>query len=239
MSENIVEYETKGGGLTILERCQNLEIKTLEDFEKSAEWYAICDTQIKEIDKRWKEKEVIEIADRLHKKLCKERTDDKAPWLNAKNIISAERNRYQVEEDIRREEAQKKAEALEEEKKDKELDKLLGQAVKLEEKGKIKQAEEKLEQAENVFAEPVFVPSTVTKKVVFSFGGSVSSQKDFDVEVTDIKSICKAVYDDKLPVGIIEIKNNELKTYCKLKEIKNGDIEGLLIKTKFRDINRK
>ena len=242
MSETIVEYEAKSktkDELEILEKCKNLKILTAEDFAISAEWYATCDRQIKEINKRWEEKELVKLADQLHKKLCKERTEDKAPWEKAKGIISVERNRYQVELEYAHLFAQRKAEAAEAEKKEKERQKLLEQAIKLEEKGKLAQAEEKLEQAENVYSEPVFVPSAVEKKIELSFGGSVSSQRDFDVEVIDVKAICKAVADGHLPVGIIEIRNKELKEFCKLKQIENGDIEGLLIKTKFRDINRK
>ena len=225
--------------LAILDSCKSLKISTAEDFERSAVWYATCDRQIKEIDKRWEEKGVIELADKLHKSLCKERNEDKAPWKFAKDIISKERSRYQVVEEAARSEAQRKAEAVEADNKEKERQRLPEQAVKLDGKGKTEQAEAKLEQAENVYSAPVFVPSAVQKKVVLSFGGSVSSKQDFDVVVTDMKAICKAVVDGKLPIGIIEIKSKELKDAVKLNQIKNGDIEGLQIKTKFRDINRK
>ena len=240
MSETMVEYETKSDinkEFSMLERCKNLKIITAEDFAVSAEWYAICNNEIKTINTRTEK--LIAEAHQLHKSLCKERNDALVPWEDALRIISSERNRYQVEKNKIDLERQKKAEAVEAEKKEKERQKLLEQAIKLEEKGKVEQAEAKLNQAENICPEPVFVPPTVEKKVELSFGGSVSSKQDFDVVVTDIKAICKAVVDSKLPTGIIEIKNSALKTFCKLNQIKNGDIEGLLIKTKFRDINRK
>ena len=238
MSETMVEYEVKNEeSLSILDRCQNLKIKTPEDFAKSAEDYSVIDNHIKEIKAYWEKPK--EDAHQTHKSICDKEKEAIKPWVIAKSKIAEERNNYQLEEKRIRLEAQRKAEAIEVERVEKERKRLLEQAIKLEEKGKTEQAEAKLEQAENVYVEPVFVPSVVEKKIELSFGGSVSSQQDFDVVVTDIKTICKAVVDGKLPVGIIDIKNNALKTFCKLNQIKNGDIEGLQIKTKFRDINRK
>ena len=238
MSETIVEYEAKNEELLLLlDASKTLKIKTDGDFDRSAGWYATCVNNIEQIKKRT-EKAISE-AHQLHKTLCKERKDACDPWEKVKDRISKERNNYQVEQEYIRMEAQRKAEAVEAEKKEKERQKLLEQAIKLEEKGKLAQAEAKLEQAENVYDEPVFVPSAVEKKIELSFGGSVSSQRDFDVEVIDVKAICKAVADGHLPVGIIEIRNKELKEFCKLKQIENGDIEGLRINIKFRNINRK
>jgi hypothetical protein len=237
MSETIVEYETKGDDLTILERCQNLKIITPEDFARSAEDYSVIDNHIKEIKAYWEKPK--EDAHQTHKSICDKEKEAIKPWVIAKSKIAEERNNYQLEEKRIRLEAQRRAEAIEAERVEKERKRLLEQAIKLEEKGKTEQAEAKLEQAENVYVEPVFVPSAVEKKVELSFGGSLSSRQDFDVIVTDIKAICKAVADCKLPIGIIEIKNSALKTFAKLQQLKNGDIEGLTIKTTFRDINRK
>lgn len=235
MSETIVEYEESNKAeLTILEKCKNLKIITSEDFARSAEWYAACVNNIDQI-KRRTEKAISE-AHQLHKTLCKERNNACAPWESARDRISEERNRYQVEEEEARLEAHRKAEAEAKEKARKEQEALLAKAVKAKTEEK---QEELLEKAENVYVEPAFVPSVVEKKIELSFGGSVSSQQDFDVVVTDNKAICRAVVDGKLPVGVIEIKNKALKDAVKLNQIKNGDIEGLRINIKFRNINRK
>ncbi|GIK15019.1 MAG: hypothetical protein BroJett002_37260 [Candidatus Brocadia sinica] len=235
MTETVEIYEVEDDtALAILEQCKTFKIKTSEDFAKAAEWLAFVNSQIDQIESQCAD--AIAKAHALHKQLCKDRKDALAPWEAAKNRISVERNNYQVEQERIREEAQRKAEAEAREKARKEQEALLARAAAAKTEAK---QEELLEKAESVYVEPVFVPSVVEKKVEISTGGSVSSQKDFDVVVTDIKSICKAVVDGKLPVGIIEIRNNALKTFIKLQGIKQGDIEGLQIKTKFRDINRK
>lgn len=233
--ETSVVYEPNNEiALNILEECKALKIKTAEDFAKSAEWLAFVKREIEKIEEQCAD--AIDKAYALHKQLCKDKKDALAPWEAAKNRISVERNNYQVEQERIREEAQRKAEAEAREKARKEQEALLARAAAAKTEAK---QEELLEKAESVYVEPVFVPSVVEKKVEISTGGSVSSQKDFDVVVTDIKAVCKAVVDGKLPVGIIEIRNNALKTFIKLQGIKQGDIEGLQIKTKFRDINRK
>ena len=235
MTETMVEYEVKNEeSLSILDRCQNLKIKTPEDFVRSAEDYSVIDNHIKEIKAYWEKPK--EDAHQTHKSICDKEKEAIKPWLIAKSKIAEERNNYQVEQERIRLEAQRKAEAEAKEKARKEQEALLAKAVKAKTE---ERQEELLEKAENVYVEPVFVPSVVEKKVELSFGGSVSSQQDFDVVVTDNKAICRAVVDGKLPVGIIEIKNKALKDAVKLNQIKNGDIEGLRINLRFRDVNRK
>lgn len=233
MTETLVEYVVEGIS-NILERCKNLLIKTPEDFEKSAEDYALIDNHIKEIKDYWEKPK--EDAHQAHKSICDKEKEALKPWTIAKNKIAEERNNYQIKEGHIRLEAQRKAEAEAREKARKEQEVLLARAAAAKTKAK---QEELLEKADNIYVEPVFVEPVVEKKIELSFGGSVSSQKDFDVVVTDVKAICKAVVNDKLPIGIIDIKNVALKTFCKLQQIKQGDIDGLQIKLRFRDINRK
>lgn len=235
MSETLVEYEIHNEeAVAIADTVKSFVIKTQDDFAKTAEWVSILKNQIKNIDRFFEED--IENTNKAHKALCKKRNDAKEPWMELLQKVSHIRSDYQVEQERIRLEAQRKAEAEAREVARKEQEALLARAAAAK---TVAKQEELLDKAENVYIEPVIVPSVVDKKIELSFGGSVSSQKDIDVIVTDVKAICKAVADGKLPVGIIEIKNNALKTFAKLQSLKNGDIDGFVIKATFRDINRK
>ena len=212
MTEIAEVYEVKNDeALTILERCKSLKIKTAEDFARSAEDYAVVNKHIKEIETYWEKP--IDEANKAHKSLCALRTDALKPWQLIRGKISAERNNYQIEQECIHQETQRKAEEQARKIAEKEKQKLLEQAIKAEEKGKTDKVEVLLEKAEQVYIEPVIVESNVEKKTELSFGGSLSSQKDFDVEVTDAMAICKAIVNSILPLGIIEFKNQAIKTF--------------------------
>lgn len=235
MSETMIQYQVDdSAALSIARTIDSFEIKTSEDFTKTAEWVSVLRSHISSIDKFFEND--IENANKTHKSLCKKRNEAKDPWQELLTKVSSLRNSYQVEQERIRLEAQRKAEAAAREVARKEQEVLLARAAAAK---SVAKQEELFIKAENVYVEPVIIPSIVEKKVELSFGGSVSSQKDIDVLITDVKAICKAVFDSKLPVGIVEIKNNALKTFVKMQCLKNGDIEGFTIHTTFRDINRK
>lgn len=235
MSENTVIYERSApGGLDIFEQAKTLRIKTADDFTRSAELLAFINAEIERIEDQCSEP--IGKAYALHKQLCNDRTNALKPWHESKLVISKARNDYNIERERIRAEERRKAEAKAAETARKEQERLLGMAAVAK---TTKKQEELLERAENVYVAPVVLEPEKELTIRVSTGGTISSKEDFDIVVTDVVEICKAVAGGDLPVGIIEVKCAALKTFVKLQKLEQGDIKGFDIRPKFRDINRK
>lgn len=124
---------------------------------------------------------------------------------------------------------QEKLEAIAKEKAEKERLKLLEQAIKLQEKGQIKKAEAKLEQAEQVFIEPVFAPSQ-PKTIKVENGVSITCKNDIEVYITDVIKIAEQVGKGVIPSSAIEINMEELRGWIKSFGKKGNEVPGMTIR---------
>lgn len=122
-----------------------------------------------------------------------------------KAYLMAERERVRKE--------QERLDREDREREERERQKLLNQAAKAEVKGNTEKAADLLDKAESVY-----VPKTILAgpaQTVKTNAGSRNYRPEYKPVVRDIKAICQAVVDGRLPVSVITVKETELKRHCK------------------------
>lgn len=161
------------------------------------------------------------------KAVCGREYEALAPVSEADILIRKNMTAFLDEQERIRKEEQRKAEEAAAEAARKEQERLLAQAVKADDKGKTDKAEEILERAEAVYAEPVFVPPTVDKTVALD-NGSVTRKTDLQITVVDLKLLCAEIAAGRVPATVIEAKPGALKQWAKINQVKL--CPGLVIK---------
>jgi len=121
---------------------------------------------------------------------------------------------FLTEQERQRRIEQEKLDAERRAQEEKERAKLAKAAEKAEEKGKIEKAEELREKAENVFIAPAIVQPEV-EKTTRTDTGTVSTVKDIEIEITDIKEVLKQIVDGKIPTAVVTISESKLKAHIK------------------------
>ena len=85
-----------------------------------------------------------------------------------------------------------------------------------------------LNRAENVYAEPVNISPLMDKTTKIETG-SVTGRKDIKITVVDIQALCKEIAEGKVPATVVDIKLANLKSFCKLNQVKGNQIKGIIV----------
>ena len=134
-------------------------------------------------------------AHKAWKEVCSTENRLKEPVEAAQKALDRKIGIYLDEQERKRQEAERIAReaALKAEQ-----DRLLAEASHLSETGQQEQAEQVLDQAVNVEAPPVVMPSAVPKI------SGASQRTGWKFEVTDLQALVKAVAEGKVPIGAIK-----------------------------------
>jgi hypothetical protein len=143
------------------------------------------------------------------------------PVEDRRKALTQKISAYLTEEDRKRREEQRRLDEKRREEEQKERDRLAKLAAKAEEKGKIEKAEALREKAEDVYIPPAVVVPEVERTTRMD-EGTVSTVKDIEIEIADVKAVLRAVVDGKLPVSIVSVNEAKLK-----KAIKDFDLKAL------------
>lgn len=218
-------------GLTLYQQAQEVVITTPEAYEQSAE----LRKTLKELDKTIVSyfEPIKKAAHESWKGICAKENESRKPIQDADNIVSKKRTAYYNEQERIRREAEAKAQREAEEVAKRERERLIAQAIKAEGKGKDEKAEQLLEKAENVYAEPVFIAPVVEKTTRLESGGTVSRIKDIEVTVVDIMAVIKAVATGVIPATVIKVDEGSLKRWVKASGVKTAP--GVSIKETSRE----
>lgn len=230
ISEEQIEKEA----LTLKQRAETMQIVTLEDYQTSAEMRKI----LKDLDKNIVAffEPMKSAASAAHKSICAKENEARKPITEADAIVTKKRTTWYDEQERIRKEAEAKAQREAEEAAKKERERLLALAVKAEEKGKDEKADSLLEQAEQVYVEPVFVAPVVAKTVKLDGGGSTTRIKDVEVAVVNPLLLIQEIAAGRVPITVIEVKPGALKTWVKATDSKH--VPGLAIRETSREAVR-
>ena len=224
MKNEINEIELKAKSSAIYVGVHDLKVLNQED-------YILAADTLKTI-KEWKSKiedyfaPIKKSAYDTWKGITAKETEALKLINKADLIVRNEVKKYLTEQERIRQEEQRRLEREAAEKARKEQELLLKQAEKAEIKGKSEKAEELLEKAEAVYAEPVFAAKTVDKTTKLD-NGSITMLKDIEVVIVDRGAFLRFAIDN-LPEAIIDINTNKLKKY--IKDMKIKTLIGVAIK---------
>jgi hypothetical protein len=207
------EEEFQEQSLTLLEQAKTLAIKTPEDYQRVGEFVLVTTAMIKKIKEYFKPLKTA--ADRAHAAICDREKQELSIPVQADTMGRIMLRGYQEEQDRIRIEAQRKAELAAQEVARKEQERLLEKAAKADAQGKTDKAEALMEQAENVYVEPVVVAPTVEKTVQLN-GGSVTIKKDLEIKVIDLQELCRAIGQGSVPTTVIAALEGKLKAWFKI-----------------------
>lgn len=225
-TEAIVSEEQIKNLHPLIAEIRSMQVTTPDEYSLAGEYLSKIKRRIKAIYEYFKGN--VDKAKASYDSAKKLRDDALLPYEQADERLRMLGSKYlNLQECIRKEGEVKKqreaeARAVEERKR------ILAQAEKAIEKGRDEKAEALLEKAEQVYAEPVFVPSVVEKTIKFEGGGSTTQRKDIEVIVTDMFALIKAGAEGKVPVTVFDIKKQVLKSWVKSTGIKQ--VPGLIIK---------
>ena len=230
ISEEQIEKEA----LTLKQRAESMQVVTPEDWLTSAEFKKT----LKDLDKHIVDffEPMRKTADDAKNAILTKKNEARKPVLAAIDLIDEKRTIYYDKQECIRREVEAKAQREAEEVAKKERDRLLALAVKAEEKGKDEKAEGLLEQAEQVYVEPVFVAPTVAKTVKLDGGGSTTRIKDVEVTVVNPLLLIQEIAAGRVPITVIEVKAGALKTWVKATDSKH--VPGLAIRETSREAVR-
>ena len=210
------ESELKSKSLTIYANVHDLKVLNREN-------YILAADTLKNI-KEWRSKieayfaPIKKSAYDTWKGITAKETEALKLINEADKIVREEIRKYLMEQERIRQEEQRRLEYEAQEKARKEQETLLKKAEKAEIKGKSEKAEELLEKAENVYAEPVFAAKTVDKTTKLD-NGSITMLRDVEVVIVDRGAFLRFAIDN-LPEAIIDINMAKLKKYIKDMKIK-------------------
>lgn len=236
MTETIIEdgQEVKKEALTLTEQAKSLKIIDLKSFQLGEETIISLKRVEKGIEKYWEKS--VEDAKKSYETQKTLRDNDLNPVKAARKFVDNLCGTWKAENDRLERIEQKRLEDEANEKAEKDKQKLLEKAVKIEEKNPEK-AEELFEKAADLVPSPAFAKKTVEKTTKFEFGGSRTWIPDIVVEVVDIKQLCLAVAQSNIPMSCVgEFKG--LKAWAKMQGKKNEDIYGLRIRETSRPSTR-
>lgn len=220
--------------LTLVEKAKALKIIDLKSFRLGEETSISLKRVEKGIEKYWEKS--VEDAETSYKTQKTLRDNDIKPVQAARKFVDGICGTWKAENDRLERIEQQRLEDEANEKAEKERQKLLEKAVKVEEKNPEK-AEELLEKAADVVPAPAFAQKVVAKTTKFEFGGSRTWIPDIIVEVVDIKQACLAVANGHIPMNCVgDFKG--LKAWAKMQGKKNEDIYGLSIRETSRPSTR-
>lgn len=226
----ITEDQIKETALTLCESASNVVVQDQGGYEKASMFLkAIKDGKKIIVDFFAPMKEA---TNKAHKSVCEKEKNELTPINNAEKRVKSLMIDYVNEQEKLRREEERRANAIAEKEAEKERLKLEKQAEKALNKGNTEKAEEKLEQAENVYVEPVAVAPTVSKTTRLD-SGTVSTRKDVEVILPEseqgIKELCRAIADGNVPVTCVKFSPGRLKVWAKDWK-KVGKVFGLTIK---------
>lgn len=212
----------------IVRQAQVIEVKNEEQAGAAACFLVNIKTVLRKI-----ESERAKIIDPLNESMKSARNFFKNisdPLETAEINIKRKISDYRVEQERMRQAEERRLQEETRRREAAERKRLLDQAAKAEAAGKMEKAEEKLEQAEQVFIPmPVVAPyAENTHKIT---GGSTSGSKDIEISIIDALTVCKAVAAGTLPVHCIEIKTGEIKRF--VKATNNRNIPGVSVRDTF------
>lgn len=197
-----------------------IKIQSPEDVGIAGSIVIDLENLAKRIQNYWDEP--IKKAHEAHKSLTKKRAEMLRPVEEKKNILRRKISAYLTEQDRIRREKQRKLDEERELKEQKERDKLQKAAEKAKEKGNYEKADDLIEQAENVNIIPTIIEPSV-KKTTRLETGTMSSKKDLQIRIEDIKKVLSAVVSGILPVSVVQINETKLKQAIKLNGITKLD----------------
>lgn len=145
-----------------------------------------------------------------------------APIDNAIDAVKKTITTYDREEAIKQQRLAEEAEAKRQEEERKEREKLLKKAETAEKNGHTEKAETLLEQAENVTAKPVFIPTKDVKKLVWK------------ARIKNQFLACKSIGEGLIPFTAVEFRQAALNDLGKAYEANKQPIPGIEF---YQDVN--
>ena len=168
-----------------------------------------------------------EAAYKAHKAITQKEAGELAPIDEADRMVRQSISAYLMAQEAIRKAEQERLEAEARVAAEKEKERLLKQAVKADAKGDAAKSTELIEKAEQVYVEPVFAASVVAKTSKID-NGSITTKKDIQVEVIDLKSLLQSILEGKAPLTVVEIKVNILKSWIKSSGVK--EVAGIMVR---------
>lgn len=172
------------------------------------------------------EKEIVDFFEpmRISTKAAYDAVNDKkkkelAPVVEAMGIVRQTMNDFIQEQDRIRKAAEAKARAEAEEQARKDRERLEKQAMAAMEKGKDEKAETLMEQAANVYAEPVAIAPTVDKTVKTA-AGNITQAKELQITVVDLVAFLSEIVKRNMAPTMIDVKAGPLKAWVKANDVK-------------------
>jgi hypothetical protein len=224
MSEGIVNYYT-GTDVSVVEKANALAIYNLADYEAAGKFKQELKTMYKQRfdafeEERLKKKAEYDLVLSERKSICE-------PYEKAIEIVQRHLDDYLTKIENERREAQRKAEAEARAQAERKRQALLERAAK----AKTTQKQEALlEEAELVYEQPVIAAPVQPKTVRTDSGVVLTGKRVIEVDVIDLRKLCKAIGDDIAPDTIVDINYSMLKKWVQGAGIKNGQIPGIIIK---------
>lgn len=212
MENQVIEKELEGKALTLKDQATSMVVLDVTGYAAAGELAkSIKELRVKIVDYF---KSLKEAAHQAHKAITTKEAGELKPVDEAIQILRDMMNNFIREQERIRQEAEKKARLAAEEEARKEREKLLAQAIKAEEKGQNEKAEEKLEQAEMVYAAPVTVAPTVAKTVATE-AGNITQAVELQITVSDMRAFIAALVAKNIAPTMIEVKVAPLKAWVK------------------------
>lgn len=211
-TSQIIEKELEGKALSLKDQATAMTIVDVTSYAAAGE----LGKNIKELRAKIVDyfAPLKKAAHEAHKAIAAKEAGELKPVDEAINILRATMNSFNAEQERLRREEEARLRKEEEERAEKERQKLLNQAIKAEEKGQTEKAEEKLEQAEMVYAAPVTVAPTVAK-TVSTDAGNITQAVEYQISVTDMKSFITELVKRNMMPTMIEVKVAPLKAWVK------------------------
>ena len=210
------EEMLKSNALTIYSYAKDLKVVNQEDYLAAGETLK----GIKEVKKRIEDyfAPIKKSAYDTWKGITAKESDALKLINEADLIVRNEARKYLTEQERIRKAEQARLEAEAQERAWKEQEALLKRAERAEIKGNETKAEQLLEKAENVYAEPVFTTPTVEKTTKLD-NGTITMLKDIEIAVIDRAAFLRFAINN-MPEAVIDINMAKLKKYIKDMKIK-------------------
>lgn len=213
--ERKVNVEGKSVSLDLVEKAKGLSVNNAADFEAAG----IFKNELKEHLASWIEKfEPMRIkAKATYDEVLNEKRLVCAPIEEAIKIVGDAINAYATRCENERRAAQAKADAIVRAEAEAERQRLLERAAAA--KTETKQAE-LLERAELVYEKPVIVEREIPKTIHTEAGAKITQRSDIEVILTDMKALCSEIAAGRVPVTVVDVKPQVLKSWIKSTGIK-------------------
>lgn len=168
-------------------------------------------------------KPMVDAAFAAHKSIKARQNEAVQPIEAMENVLRAKISHYLTAEELKRREEERKARIAAEEVARKERERLLDQAAAAALKGKDEKAEALTQKAEEVYAAPVTVVPEIEKTTRLENGRTVTQKKELEVDLptldADIRQLCAAIAEGKVPASVVTFSTAKLKSWAKLNGI--------------------